>query len=1701
MSKNTRQTRWARGAHADDRRRGSGGLRKLVALLLLVPTVMVQAAALAPAGAAVVAGFEIDGDTPVNEGGLDWATTGQHATDPVKKDDDSNFTEGSKEFQNPSDWAEGTGTSTDQGDISDVYSHFATYGSDSWAFLGFRRIAESGTMTFMVEFNQRANLPKQTGDSAQFRPNRSVNDLLLRFEQDGNGNFALTHAYKWTQSASGTFADGCFVVPGYAKASAWCPTPTSGAGFAGATGENKLFAEGAVNLSAFDTVGTCRGAYGTMNVRSFAGDSEKSSLLDFVGGIGITVDPTCGQMIINKQDQEGFDVSGATFTITPNPMPGGTGTLTVVEGSTSPAATADPDGTADGTITINPATPGDYTVVETAAPAGYELPPLADRTFSVKVGEKGVGSINVPLTVTDRRYFPPLSIKNTADATKSVTYDWDITKEVVGSDDKDVAEGTSASFDYKVILTAEGPPTFSGHEVHGTVDITNPDTNSAYSMIATLTVTGAGGAACTVPGATDVDGDPSNGLQVEVPTTDLSLTYTCPPGTGAGDTTAKVEWSSSAYPQDPALHPAPVYDASATDGYTFVVPADNRTDETVDVQDAFNKLAIAGAVPATDDLGSFTWDPAWEAGSFPRTVKTWTYSRTVTGQPGTCTTYDNTASVTARDSGTVDDAKESVRVCVGKDLDVTKDANLGYERELLWDVKKGGPGTVFTGQDADGKLRKLVRYTIDLTAKGQKDSAWSLTGTIKLDNPNEWDVIGTISDTVVVDGKTLTCVINAGADAQPGVAGQQVKVLAGAVDQLLSYECPGVQQGDYVGNNTVTFDYSADAHEYPDADDTDEHTEAVKVTGDPSPTNATVTLSDKLDDAPVTLSQTTFDWTTVNAMPDNTQHLTYDVLLGTTEDACTPHTNVVTIDQTKQSDDHTVTVCSPGLTKSVVADYGRKQPWDLTKDVDKTFVEVGPDGVATFNYTVVATPGDPVADGTSSWTGDVTVHNPSPTEQLTVSLTDAPSVPGWTGCSFTAPSTDLVLAGDASATVPYTCTGTGHASGTNKATATFGDQKVDDVVDVEFTARPGITDSKTTLVDDIPNDGMPALQFAVDAAKGANTFTYSRELGAPAGACETYKNTAVLALTGDDLTADKTVRVCEEAPITVDVDGWGKYGVTYPWTIDKVLHDPHSVEVDAATGEATFSYDVVVKAGAKRPAGWWVDGTVEVTNPNTYAEGAITLTDVDVWTDLEGGSDCDPVLPDSLTIARGSTLTVPFECDFTSEPDTSGTVTADVSWDPAGPSSEANVTDVDDVDLEVGKEVDKTIKVYDDKTDPDNPVLLDTLTWSSGLSKTYSYTLTHEGVPGECVDFTNTAWLDLSGEDPEDSTTATVCVEKPLEPEVSGSADLARDYAWSIEKSADATQRTVDGSGNATFTYTVTARAGASKDSGWQAKGSVTITNPNTYSDGDIVADVTAATDLGGGSSCTVTGGDDVEIPASDDGAGTVTLPIACTFSSQPAGSGALSVTATWDPAGEATTASVTDSTPITFTVRSETNKTVEVVDDKTVAGQRVVLDPALTWESGLVKSYTYSLSLKGGAAGACQSYTNTATIDLPVGTDPTASAVVLVCTPVVPVPEVLPEQSFGKAVGKVKASCQGTVKAKLSNRSGETVTYTLRVGKKVHKIKVSSLSKKKFVTKGQARAKVTLKIGSTRLDKLRIPGLCEAPEVLPDTGLRGASS
>ena len=170
----------------------------MAALLVLPVLAAVQVVAAAPAQAVLVAGFEVDGNTPDGaEAGVDWGTpVGTTATDPVGNIDTTTF-KGSKEFEHPTTWERGTGLAPNQDDISDVYFHDDVVDGDIWGYVGFRRYTTSGTTNFDVEFNKLPNAAATT-----YLPVRSVGDVMVRFEQDGNSAFELTAAWFWTRVAA-----------------------------------------------------------------------------------------------------------------------------------------------------------------------------------------------------------------------------------------------------------------------------------------------------------------------------------------------------------------------------------------------------------------------------------------------------------------------------------------------------------------------------------------------------------------------------------------------------------------------------------------------------------------------------------------------------------------------------------------------------------------------------------------------------------------------------------------------------------------------------------------------------------------------------------------------------------------------------------------------------------------------------------------------------------------------------------------------------------------------------------------------------------------------------------------------------------------------------------------------------------------------------------------------------------------------------------------------------------------------------------------------------------------------------------------------------------------------------------------------------------------------------------------------------------
>ena len=173
--------------------------------------------------------------------------------------------------------------------------------------------------------------------------------------------------------------------------------------------------------------------------------------------------------------------------------------------------------------------------------------------------------------------------------------------------------------------------------------------------------------------------------------------------------------------------------------------------------------------------------------------------------------------------------------------------------------------------------------------------------------------------------------------------------------------------------------------------------------------------------------------------------------------------------------------------------------------------------------------------------------------------------------------------------------------------------------------------------------------------------------------------------------------------------------------------------------------------------------------------------------------------------ASGSTV-VGYDCDITSlaEADYTGhTNTATVTLGDGSTISSAPV----DVNFMVDSEPNTTVSVYDDKTDPPNPVYLGDVTIADA-PMTFEYSVTFDATPGECVDYTNTAWVEVLGDDdPTAEFEIYVCDRSDLTLIKTVDASYDRDYDWDVEKTADQTRFDVAGDGTVTADYEVVATA------------------------------------------------------------------------------------------------------------------------------------------------------------------------------------------------------------------------------------------------------------------------------------------------------
>jgi hypothetical protein len=889
-----------------------------------------------------------------------------------------------------------------------------------------------------------------------------------------------------------------------------------------------------------------------------------------------------GTIIINKTANGGDDTFAYTTT-------GGDGLPAVFAITTLNSA---------GSQSYTNIVPGSYSITEDSK-AGWTL-----TSSSCDSGSPGSFTVLPGQTVTctfvnTRTYHSDLTVTKTATASFSRLYKWLIDKSV----DKtqiNIAEGGTATFNYMVKPAPDGY-TDSAWVVNGKITVAN---SNAFD-ISGVNVTDAidnGGASCTVTGGTNVT-VPANGSIV----LDYSCTYAVAPVVNAGTNTATAVWDRAAYDTVNGS-------ASGTANFDFAIVTPAGTNKTVKVVDDKTDPANPVTLGTSDYYG----------GPFE-----YSYSLGKQGVAGACTDYTNTAKI----SETGQSDTQTVTVCVGKDLTVTKTASGTFDRTYSWLIDKSVDQTRIN--IAEGGTATFL-YSVKTTTSGYTDSNWAMSGTITVTNPNNWqDITVDVADAVAGGACTVT--------------GGTGVVVAKSSSATLNYTCTFTNQPEYTGKNTATATWDKAAFFTPNGTASGEKDVTLALKNE---TNRTITVKDdKTDPAnPVTLGTSDY-----YAGPfAYTYSLGKQGVAGT----CTDYTNTAVIDQTKQADTQTVTVCVAkdlAVTKTASGTFDRTYRWLIDKSVDDTRIEIAQGGTATFNYTVKSTP-DGYTDSGWAMGGKITVSNPNDWEAITVDVSDA-----FAGgvCTVTGGNSVVVAAGQ-SVTLDYTCAFSSQPvySGKNTATATWNAAAyftptgtASGEADVTLTLK-GETNRTITVMDD-KTTGTPITLGTSDYYVGPFVYAYSLGKQGVAGTCTNYTNTAVIDETRQS--DSQAVTVCVGKDLTVTKTAAPSFTRTWNWTIAKDADATYNL---FAGQNVTHGYKVTVTPQYSDSL-WQVVGKITVSNPNDWE--AITAT----IGDAANGGICvvdDP----SVSVPAGGTMEVAYTCTWAAMPSTyQGTNTATVTWSKA----------------------------------------------------------------------------------------------------------------------------------------------------------------------------------------------------------------------------------------------------------------------------------------------------------------------------------------------------------------------------------------------------------------------------------------------------
>jgi uncharacterized repeat protein (TIGR01451 family) len=379
--------------------------KRAIASLLLVLAILPSMGGLAFAnhsGAPVIiGGFEVDGNMADDLPGatVDWANN--HAAlqgdyfdgDAVPTIVDDIYKGGSKDHL-PGGWQFVDQSVPGKDDLTRIYAKAVISGpTQGFLYLAFERLGVQGDGDVHVDFELNksgAGLTNYPGEASiggtVALPTRAAGDLRIAYDYSGGSGPVSIKVFQWTGSAT---------VGSWVPAS---PGPNAAAGdinsgtivrslsdprFPTQTIEDRRFGELAVDLPAVFGAGFigCPG-FATVYAKSrSSGESETATLKDVVMPVPLSVS-TCGSIQVNKVDDLGAPLAGATFGLYKD-----TGVLGVfVQGVDPEVKTCTTGGT--GTCTFTEVDPAfQYFVKEKSAPAGYSIDPFLAGPLTVVTGQ------------------------------------------------------------------------------------------------------------------------------------------------------------------------------------------------------------------------------------------------------------------------------------------------------------------------------------------------------------------------------------------------------------------------------------------------------------------------------------------------------------------------------------------------------------------------------------------------------------------------------------------------------------------------------------------------------------------------------------------------------------------------------------------------------------------------------------------------------------------------------------------------------------------------------------------------------------------------------------------------------------------------------------------------------------------------------------------------------------------------------------------------------------------------------------------------------------------------------------------------------------------------------------------------------------------------------------------------------------------